>query len=149
MRCISRWMTIAHENAATLVCRRRAVYRSGSRGRGATAETAGRVDLDQRAAGAGPVARRATAHQRVCVRAGGSVFLCLLGGAPADEGAAGDQPARLHDQAGPQGLMPTAAHFLYIPGVLLVGIVIGWILGSRAAADAYAAQLRRQQKPKP
>ena len=45
--------------------------------------------------------------------------------------------------------MPTAAHFLYIPGVLLVGIVLGWILGSRAAADAYAAQLKRQQKPKP
>ena len=41
--------------------------------------------------------------------------------------------------------MPTAAHFIYIPGVLLVGIVIGWILGSRAAADAYAAQLRKQQ----
>ena len=39
--------------------------------------------------------------------------------------------------------MPTAAHFLYIPGVLLVGIVVGWILGSRAAADAYAAQARR------
>ena len=37
--------------------------------------------------------------------------------------------------------MPTAAHFIYIPGVLLVGIVIGWILGSRAAADAYAAKL--------
>ena len=45
-----------------------------------------------------------------------------------------------------RGLMPTAAHFLYIPGVLLVGIVIGWILGSRAAADAYAAQLRRQRQ---
>ena len=42
--------------------------------------------------------------------------------------------------------MPTAAHFLYIPGVLLVGVVIGWILGSRAAADAYAAQMRRQEK---
>jgi hypothetical protein len=41
--------------------------------------------------------------------------------------------------------MPTAAHFLYIPGVLLLGIVIGWILGSRAAADAYAAALRKQQ----
>ena len=41
--------------------------------------------------------------------------------------------------------MPTAAHFIYIPGVLLVGVVIGWILGSRAAADAYASQLRRQQ----
>ena len=39
--------------------------------------------------------------------------------------------------------MPTAAHFIYIPGVLLVGIVVGWILGSRAAADAYAAKLRR------
>ena len=39
--------------------------------------------------------------------------------------------------------MPTAAHFLYIPGVLLVGIVIGWVLGSRAAADAYASQLRK------
>jgi hypothetical protein len=47
--------------------------------------------------------------------------------------------------------MPTAAHFLYIPGVLLVGVVIGWILGSRAAADAYAAQLRKQSgiKSKP
>ena len=45
--------------------------------------------------------------------------------------------------------MPTAAHFIYIPGVLLVGIVIGWILGSRAAADAYAAQLRNRPNAKP
>jgi hypothetical protein len=37
----------------------------------------------------------------------------------------------------------TAAHFIYIPSILLLGIVIGWILGSRAAADAYAAQARR------
>jgi hypothetical protein len=42
--------------------------------------------------------------------------------------------------------MPTAAHFIYIPGVLLIGIVIGWILGSRAAADAYAAKLRREEQ---
>jgi hypothetical protein len=42
--------------------------------------------------------------------------------------------------------MPTAAHFIYIPGVLLLGIVIGWLLGSRAAADAYAAQMRRQEQ---
>jgi len=41
--------------------------------------------------------------------------------------------------------MPTAAHFIYIPAVLILGIVIGWILGSRAAADAYAAQLRKMQ----
>jgi len=41
--------------------------------------------------------------------------------------------------------MPTAAHFLYIPGMLVLGVVIGWILGSRAAADAYASQIRRQE----
>jgi hypothetical protein len=45
--------------------------------------------------------------------------------------------------------MPTAAHFIYIPGVLLVGIVIGWILGSRAAADAYASQLRKMKGSTP
>lgn len=39
--------------------------------------------------------------------------------------------------------MPTAAHLLYIPCILVLGIVIGWILGSRAAADAYASQLKR------
>lgn len=39
--------------------------------------------------------------------------------------------------------MPSGAHFIYIPAVLLIGIVIGWILGSRAAADAYAAQLKK------
>jgi hypothetical protein len=43
--------------------------------------------------------------------------------------------------------MPSAAHFIFIPAVLLIGVVIGWILGSRAAADAYAAQLRRQSSP--
>jgi hypothetical protein len=37
----------------------------------------------------------------------------------------------------------SSAHFIFIPGVLLIGVVIGWILGSRAAADAYAAQLRK------
>ena len=42
--------------------------------------------------------------------------------------------------------MPNAAHFIYIPAILLIGIVIGWILGSRAAADAYAAQARRQNR---
>ena len=44
--------------------------------------------------------------------------------------------------------MPTAAHFIYIPSVLLLGVVIGWILGSRAAADAYAVQMKRQQQGK-
>ena len=40
----------------------------------------------------------------------------------------------------------TAAHFIFIPAVLLVGIVIGWILGSRAARDAYAAELKRREE---
>lgn len=40
----------------------------------------------------------------------------------------------------------SAAHFVLIPAVLLIGVVIGWILGSRAAADAYAADLKRRQE---
>lgn len=39
----------------------------------------------------------------------------------------------------------TAGHFIFIPAVLFVGIVIGWILGSRASRDAYAAELRRRE----
>jgi hypothetical protein len=40
----------------------------------------------------------------------------------------------------------TAGHFIFIPAVLLIGIVIGWILGGRAARDAYAAELRRREE---
>jgi hypothetical protein len=40
----------------------------------------------------------------------------------------------------------TAGHFIFIPTVLLIGIVIGWVLGSRAARDAYAAELRRREE---
>jgi hypothetical protein len=39
-----------------------------------------------------------------------------------------------------------AGHFLYIPATILVGIIIGWVLGSRAARDAYAAELRRREE---
>jgi len=39
-----------------------------------------------------------------------------------------------------------ASHFIFIPAVLLIGVVIGWILGSRAARDAYAAELRRREE---
>ena len=41
--------------------------------------------------------------------------------------------------------IPTASHFIFIPSVLLIGIVIGWVLGSRAAQDAYAAELRKRE----
>ena len=40
----------------------------------------------------------------------------------------------------------TAGHFIFIPAVLLVGVVFGWILGSRAARDAYAAELKRREE---
>ena len=40
----------------------------------------------------------------------------------------------------------TAAHFIFIPAVLIVGVVIGWILGGRAARDAYAMELKRRQE---
>jgi uncharacterized protein YneF (UPF0154 family) len=42
--------------------------------------------------------------------------------------------------------MPTAAHFIYIPAVLLVGVIIGWVLATRAAADAAAAAKARQER---
>ena len=45
--------------------------------------------------------------------------------------------------------VPTAAHFIFIPGVLIIGVVIGWILGSRAAQDAYASELRKRENKKP
>lgn len=38
-----------------------------------------------------------------------------------------------------------AGHFIFIPAVLLVGIVLGWILGSRAARDAFAVELKRRE----
>jgi hypothetical protein len=45
--------------------------------------------------------------------------------------------------------VPTASHFIFIPAVLLIGVVIGWILGSRAAADAMAAELKKRERKKP
>ena len=42
----------------------------------------------------------------------------------------------------------TSAHFIFIPAVLLIGNVIGWVLGSRAAADAYQAELKRREERK-
>lgn len=39
-----------------------------------------------------------------------------------------------------------AGHFIFIPATLLIGIVIGWILGSRAATDAFRADQRRREE---
>jgi len=40
----------------------------------------------------------------------------------------------------------SAAHFIFIPAVLIIGVVIGWILGGRAAQDAFAAELKRREE---
>ncbi len=42
--------------------------------------------------------------------------------------------------------MPSSAHLLFIPSVMILGIVIGWVLGSRAAKDAYAMELKRREE---
>ena len=38
----------------------------------------------------------------------------------------------------------TSAHFIFSPVVLFIGVVIGWILGSRAAQDAMAMELKKR-----
>jgi hypothetical protein len=42
----------------------------------------------------------------------------------------------------------TAGHFIFIPSVLLIGVIVGWVLGSRAARDAYAVELKRREERK-
>jgi hypothetical protein len=40
----------------------------------------------------------------------------------------------------------SSAHFIFIPAALLSGVVMGWILGSRAAADAFGVELKRREE---
>jgi hypothetical protein len=40
----------------------------------------------------------------------------------------------------------TLAHFVYIPGILLVGAVIGYVLGGRAAETAKAEKVDRDRR---
>ncbi len=44
------------------------------------------------------------------------------------------------------GKMPSMAHVLYVPAILVLGLVLGWILGSRAAKDAFAMELKRREE---
>ena len=39
-----------------------------------------------------------------------------------------------------------AGHFIYIPATVFIGMVVGWILGSRAARDAFAVELKRREE---
>jgi len=40
----------------------------------------------------------------------------------------------------------TAAHFIYIPIVLIVGLVFGFFLGGRAARDAFALEQKKAER---
>ena len=42
--------------------------------------------------------------------------------------------------------LPTAEHVIFIPVVLLVGIVVGWVLGGRAARQQMAERAKRRQE---
>ena len=44
--------------------------------------------------------------------------------------------------------VPTAAHFIFIPAVLLIGVVVGWILGSRAARRVCLEMRKREMQIK-
>lgn len=40
----------------------------------------------------------------------------------------------------------TSSHILFIPGVLLVGMFLGFILGTRAAKNQFDLQRKREQE---
>jgi hypothetical protein len=42
--------------------------------------------------------------------------------------------------------LPTSEHLIFIPGVLLIGITIGWVLGGRAARAQLEKQRRRAKE---
>lgn len=42
--------------------------------------------------------------------------------------------------------MPSIAHFFYIPGILIVGIAIGFRLGAKAIRDEFERKKRERAK---
>lgn len=42
--------------------------------------------------------------------------------------------------------MPTVAHFLYIPGMLLIGVAIGFVLGAKAARSEVERTHKRRRR---
>ena len=39
--------------------------------------------------------------------------------------------------------IPSAAHFIFIPTVLVVGVVLGFIMGAKATRDAFALEEKK------
>jgi hypothetical protein len=42
--------------------------------------------------------------------------------------------------------MPGAEHFIFIPGILLIGMVFGYVMGSRAARDDQTRRRKRARE---
>jgi hypothetical protein len=42
--------------------------------------------------------------------------------------------------------MPSSSHFIFIPAVLMFGMLLGFILGSRAAADRANLERKREEE---
>jgi hypothetical protein len=42
--------------------------------------------------------------------------------------------------------LPTSEHIIFIPAVLLVGIIIGWKLGAKATRDKLEEQAKRARE---
>jgi hypothetical protein len=42
--------------------------------------------------------------------------------------------------------LPGPEHFIFIPGVLLIGITIGWILGGKSARSQLEKRRRRARE---
>jgi len=40
----------------------------------------------------------------------------------------------------------SSAHYIYIPMVLMVGLILGFIIGGRMARDAYNMELERERE---
>jgi hypothetical protein len=42
--------------------------------------------------------------------------------------------------------LPGPEHFIFIPGILLIGVTIGWVLGGRAARAQLEAKRKRARE---
>ena len=42
--------------------------------------------------------------------------------------------------------LPTSEHVIFIPVVLLIGLVIGWVLGGKAARQQMADRAKRRSE---
>ena len=83
----------------------------------------------------------AAARHRLRVRLDRGGVLLVDHLAPAEQGRGRDA------RAGAEAAAPmTAGHFIFIPSVMLIGVIIGWVLGSRAARDAFAHELKRREE---